>query len=225
MLSTPVDPHAVAGSALLGKLPDAYAALHAPVRVEPDRSLRGRQQRRRSEIFCAARCQIAEGQWQVNVAALAERCGMAIQTVYNLAGDRHDILAAAVDEHYVALVSTATANIDSGHDIHAIGEALWGAALLNPEYMRNLSRAFFQQSDVVKKAIEKRILVSLQHAFSRTPVAVGRLSSDIRTASGRLHALLALSAFEWMNDRITLDSLRYRVREDIEIVTGRLLRH
>lgn len=208
---------------LPAQFPDAYQPIHDLPPVGR-KGLYSRQRRRRAEILSAARRQIAGGNLQVNVASLADSCSMAVQTVYNLVGDRHDILAAAVDEHYAALVESALGSSNGSSPIFAIGEALWGAAFLNPDYMRSLSHAFFKQSDVVRQAIEARVRGSLQRAFSLAPDCAANLSSENRNASDRLHVLLAHSAYEWMNERITLEDLRLRVAEDIRIIVDGSLR-
>ena len=203
---------------LLKRCPDACRPIHVPIGIGGPERLHDRQRRRRADILGAARRQIAEGHWQINVALLADSCSMAVQTVYNLAGDRHDILAAAVDEYYAALIGGALCTSNRSGAMQAIGEALWGAACINPDYMRNLTQAFFKQSDIVKQAIDGRIRSSFRQVLRQTPECASRISYDIRRTSDRLHALLALSAYEWMNERITLEGLRLRVAEDIRII-------
>ena len=209
---------------LLNRFPDACRPIHVPVRNDSRRSLHDRQRLRRAEILSAARRQISEGHWQINVAALADSCSMAVQTVYNLAGDRHDILAAAVDEYYAALIGSALCSCNRSDAMQAIGEALWGGACINPDYMKNLTQAFFKQSDVVKQAIDDRIRSSFRKVLWQTPECALHIREDIHRASDRLHVLLALSAYEWMNERITLDELRQRVAEDIRIIVEGSLR-
>ena len=209
---------------LLQRFPDACRPIHVPTGSGTRTSLHDRQRQRRAEILSAARRQIAEGHWQVNVALLADSCSMAVQTVYNLAGDRHDILAAAVDEYYAALIGSALCSSNRSSAMLAIGEALWGAACINPDYMKNLTQAFFKQSDIVKQAIDERIRSSFRQVLRQTPECASHISDDIRRASDRLHVLLALSAYEWMNERITLDGLRLRVAEDIRIIVEGSLR-
>ena len=208
------------GDAILAfkRFPDACRPIHVPPGIGSQGRLYDRQRKRRAAIFGAARRQIAEGHWQINVALLADSCNMAVQTVYNLAGDRHDILAAAVDEYYAALIGSALCSSNLNGAMQAIGEALWGAACINPDYMKNLTQAFFKQSDIVKHAIDGRIRSSFCQVLRQTPECAFHIGSDVRRASDRLHALLALSAYEWMNERITLDELRLRVAEDIRII-------
>lgn len=208
---------------LLKRFPDACRPIPAAVADGNRKSLHERQRQRRAEILSAARRQIAEGHWQINVALLADSCSMSVQTVYNLAGDRHDILAAAVDEYYAALIGSALCSSNRSGAMQAIGEALWGAACINPDYMKNLTQAFFKQSDIVKQAIDGRIRSSFQQVLRQTPECASRIG-DIRRASDRLHVLLALSAYEWMSERITLDGLRLRVADDIRIIVEGSLR-
>jgi AcrR family transcriptional regulator len=210
---------------LYGMIPDVGEPLaHRSYGGSPGTLVR-RQIRRRAEILGAARRQIALGNDEINIARIGEACGITVQTVYNLVGDRRHVLAEAVDEYYRFIMAVVFEHAAEEAIFHALAEALWASACRNPDYMRNLSRSYFSDCGPVRRTIEERMRRDLAQAIQIARKQGCGTNADVQRATGRLHALIALSASEWVNGKITLDGLRLRLLEDTEIIAGALGRH
>lgn len=176
-----------------------------------------RQRRRRAEILGSARAQIAGGNTEINVKRLASDCGLAVQTVYNLVGDKDTILQAAADEYFAEVFArtsqiTATCSCKS-----LLSDVLWYAAATYPTYVTVLNLDYFSPNSCVRRTVQKRS----QRAFHDWLVQV--LPDDVASIARqqlaeRAHALVSVSSFEWANKCLSLDELRARIAHDLSLI-------
>lgn len=100
------------------------------------------QRQRRSQIFATLRRMMAMPAFeQKRVQDIADECGVAIQTLYNLAGNRFDMVSRAIEQWGKAsfLISRASAQA-CGEDpiLHAL-ETFWRSGIEHPQYVRSVS--------------------------------------------------------------------------------------
>ncbi|HKT73842.1 MAG TPA: TetR/AcrR family transcriptional regulator [Steroidobacteraceae bacterium] len=176
-----------------------------------------RQRRRRAEILGSARSQMAGGNTEINIKRLASDCDLAVQTVYNLVGDKETILRAATDEYFsevLARVSQVTATCGC-HGL--LSDVLWYAAAQYPTYVTVLNLDYFSPNSCVRRIVQKR----LHQAFNDWLFQVlpdDSASITRQQLAERAHALVSVSSFEWVNRCLSLDELRARIAHDLSLI-------
>lgn len=206
-------------------VPDPLKPLPRPApRSLPHGKLALRQYARRADLLSAARAQIAEGRQEINVKRLAQSCDLAVQTVYNIVGDRDDIMLAAVDEHYVTILSAAACMLDSINPFAALAEALWAFAWRNPDYVRSLLQTYHAPQSAVSRSIEANVRRAIITSLTRLEGEHIVDPADLEAHADRIGALITLSSFDWMHGKLTLLDLRVRLLADFEFALNGLRR-
>lgn len=121
-------------------VPDPCSAvLNELDRAAPLRLVKHRQSQ--SQIFGSARQLVAEaGLDNVHMQDVADRSGVAVQTVYNLVGGRATLIGAAATEWMVCIARNAE-RVAAAHDVNiifAMIEAFWASSIDKAQYARNL---------------------------------------------------------------------------------------
>lgn len=129
---------------LKARIPDPLAPFPGdPANGVETRRRWANQRRRRSEILRSARQLVAEGGLDnVHMQAVADRSGVSIQTVYNVVGNRQEMLGTAASEWIVALARQAEAigSESSVNETFSTIEMFWAGAILQRDYTVNLIR-------------------------------------------------------------------------------------
>lgn len=175
-----------------------------------------RQYERRAEILSAARAQIAEGRREINVKRLAQSCDLAVQTVYNILGDRDNILLTAIEEHYTAILSAAAAPDQSLDPMSALAEALWAFAWRNPAYVQSLLLGLQMPDHSVSRLIRSHVRRAIASTLQRLDGDGAMDESRVHIHVDRINALIQLSSSEWMHGRVGLTDLRARLLDDFD---------
>jgi AcrR family transcriptional regulator len=99
------------------------------------------QRMRRSRIFAATRMlmtrQVGE---QVHLHDVAAECGISVQTIYNLVGNRAEILGGSAEEWVGAIGEVAREQAEGSSAIFAALAMYWSAAIAGSEYVRSAVR-------------------------------------------------------------------------------------
>jgi AcrR family transcriptional regulator len=123
--------------ALQGDIPDPFRPIERPPPAGGSNVRTERQRRQRAQILCCARELVAEeGIDNVHLLAIAARADVSVQTLYNLVGNRQEILESAVADWIAALQRTGE-SLARQHDTNAIFmtlEVFWASAVLYRAY-------------------------------------------------------------------------------------------
>ena len=176
-----------------------------------------RQRRRRAEILGSARAQIASGNTEINVKRLASDCDMAVQTVYNLVGDKATILRAATDEYFAEVTARTTQITAKGGSFGLLSDVLWFAAAKYPTFVTALSLDYFSPGSSVRRVVQKRIQQAINDWLVQLLPDDAASIARQRLAE-RAHALVSTASFEWVNDCLSLDELRERISSDLNLI-------
>ncbi|MET0983918.1 MAG: hypothetical protein ABW034_00790 [Steroidobacteraceae bacterium] len=144
----------------------------------------------------------------MNVHDLSDRSQLCVQTIYKLVGGKTRILPAAVDEHYRKMLSIVEKPDAGVHVFDLLADVLWFNAMQNPSYIKSLVSRYFHNAGNVQSVIRKCILDVFAKGMQRYLGQEGRSSADVSELVEKMHALVAISSFEWVHGRATLEELR-----------------
>lgn len=118
-------------------VPDPFCPIERPWPSAATNLRTDRQRRQRAVILCSARQLVAEeGIDNVHLLAVAARADVSVQTLYNLVGNRQEILESAVSDWIMALQRTGEAvarQLDSNM-IFTTLEIFWVSSILYRDY-------------------------------------------------------------------------------------------
>lgn len=191
--------------------PGALAPVGAPdvflsyLDVEAAHSLglgRVAQRQRRSEILAATRRMLARrGCDHVSLKEIAAECDVSIQTVYNLIGDRSQLLSTAVNEFIEKSFELALQAQDYPNVFLALTDIYWKTAVQHADYMRHATQNYFSGSGAYRDSIRNfgtRIFArSLACMRSR---GVLRDTVDPVGLAERLSCVAPAIVFNWANE-------------------------
>ncbi len=101
------------------------------------------QRQRRSLILATARQLMAEQDFsQVHVEHVASRCGVSVQTIYNLVGNRSEMIGASAEEWVFAIAEVARADAEARdlNEVFTLLTIFWSSAIIRADYVRSASR-------------------------------------------------------------------------------------
>jgi AcrR family transcriptional regulator len=213
MTPPPRQPAYIGVSATAPPLPTVDASAEAlPVGLPHEN--RNAQRMRRARILASARTLIASGGIEsVKIRALSELSDLSIQTIYNLVGNREDVIEAAVVEH----VSTVTRNskgVTEGYPniFLALSDTLWANLSVNSDYYRGATLGCSHKNFQLYKNVRKRGAVGLQRLLYRYYGGLAqRRRVDLATLSADITVLVGAIALEWAEGLIPEDHVRYRL--------------
>lgn len=169
------------------------------------------QRQRRARILAATRMLIARGGFQcVTIRNIADLSGLSVQTIYNLVGNRTQVLEAAVDE-YIATTTKEARNLPAYPNIFiALADLVWMKVVENPEYSRHATISYNsldQTFDHVHRRQARALKRLLQRHYGEIASTKG---SDLNILANHITLLIGATALEWARGKITLPQLRYR---------------
>jgi len=173
-------------------------------------SLWQRQRLQRAEILGQARVLIEqEGYSSFNIRRLADKCAVSRQTVYNLIGDRDQLLKAALCEYLDTMLSTASTFTDYPYFFLGICDVFWAHALKNPDYAREVTLAHYcadtPAATNLHRIMDESFCKGLRHIKQQGQL---RDSTDIELLSGHLQSLITSIALKWVEKKCDLATLR-----------------
>ena len=122
---------------------------------------------RRAAILETAREMIAEkGYEAITVRDLASACRVSVPTLYNQFGGKDQLLAAAIEEHFVGDPSQVRikTTVDGLERIHTVLDFITNQFLEEPAFHRRLLEAFASLDSTSQ--VQERITVSLAHEIA-----------------------------------------------------------
>ena len=199
-------------------IPSADTALAGRREFEPAAvgTLWNRQSLRRAEILRQARILIGhQGYAGFSIRKVAENSEVAPQTVYNLLGDREQVLEAAITQHVAAMISAARKLSSPYGNMGAtvsgpssppgffmcLADVLWGHALKNADYTRKVIRAQFTTRSIPSHRIQGVLTAAYRTELNKL-ADEGQLRSGIDTnlVADSMQAGVTMTAFRWADE-------------------------
>lgn len=176
---------------------------------------------RHAQVLAAVRRRIAsEGRRGLSLGMIASDCNTTVQTLFNLAGNKSELIKAAISDHGSWL--NLTAHHWKSYPVQALAfaDAIWASARRNPEYVKE---AAFMYNDMCRS--------SGGDARSAGAALVGsvltdicedvRTSYNISSVAGVLSSLIATTMLEWAQDGLDTGRLRTELINRVGlVVTG-----
>lgn len=159
-----------------------------------------RQKRREAEILRQTRILIGQsGYAAFSIRKVAEKCDLAPQTVYNLVGDREQLLEAAIGQHVNAMITAARTLDGPPGFFMAFADVLWGHALKNPAYARTVTRVHLSARGILLRNVEA-ILTGVFRSELAQLANSGALREgiDVALVAERMQALIFMTAITWV---------------------------
>ena len=204
------DEPATSGSVMDDLRPSAILLGRAPA----DAGARHKNQReRRARVLAETRHLIAEGGIEsVTLRTLAARSCLSVQTIYNILGNRTQVVHAAIGQYVGAFVRQAAHYEHCPNFFLGVAEALWLKASANPAYVRAATLACDGRDPALYHAVRIRSARSLETILSRHfHHDAARRGVDLAALSENIVAMAGTAALEWANGAIGLEELRYRL--------------
>ena len=173
---------------------------------------------RRAQVLAAVRRRIAsEGHRGVTLGMIASDCGTTVQTVFNLAGNKSELLKAAIAEHGLSL--NITAFNWKNYPLLALGfaDAIWASAQCNPDFLKESALAvdnMYRSSGTAARSSGARLVA----------LVLGDIREDLRetysvTSIARiLSSLIAVTMLEWAQDGLGPNQLRAELINRVALV-------
>ena len=171
---------------------------------------------RRRQILEAARRLIeSQGYEGLSMRNLAVESGVSVPTLYNLVGNKEQVLFEAVEDQTGAFVSSLER---AGGDLIAVIETAVRQLVRRPRYYRALLLVLSHSEGAesarrhVGRAIAEQIVVSLTELAD-----AGQLAEwvDRHVLAQRLHAHLDMASLEWARGSLTATSFRAAALFDV----------
>jgi AcrR family transcriptional regulator len=196
-------------------VPDANAALSGL--SEGETAIAGalwqRQRQREAEILRQARILVGQsGHSAFSIRKVADNCGLAPQTVYNLVGDREQLLEAAIGQHVSAMIAAARLLEGPPTFFLAFAEVLWGHALKNPTYVKTVTRGQLGIRSIPARSVKAILTGAFQSELAQLANSGAlRKNVDIVFLAERMLSLLLTTAIGWVEAGRDTTALRQQL--------------
>lgn len=125
-------------------------------------------QERRARILAETRHLIAEvGIEGVNLRELAARSHLSVQTIYNIVGNRAQVVHAAIGQYICASIKRAVHFEHCPNFFIGVADALWVEAAANPAYVRDATRACDERDPELYRSVRRRSARCLKAMLGR----------------------------------------------------------
>jgi AcrR family transcriptional regulator len=168
----------------------------APPQADCGRRWRN-QALRRAQVLAAAREMLScVGHERLTLKDLAKDCGISVQTIYNLVGNKSLVIRDAITD--LSQLIDEMARSAKGYPCYAIAstDAIWHLAQENPECHRQLSRAQMVVDIELAGVVRRHAIQRYRRAFIderaqfRRNVAVAEVASAITS-------MVSMTMYEW----------------------------
>lgn len=158
-----------------------------------------RQKQRRASILCQTRTLIGrEGYPNFNIRRLADHCSLSSQTIYNLVGDRDEVISAATCQHLDALLKSAARLEDYPCFIAALADASWYHAIRNPGYAKTVIHTHIRSRSQAADKMQTVMRTALRQVLEdMTRQSRLRQGTNIELLAERIHSLIVFTGFSW----------------------------
>jgi len=193
-------PASIPWNLLDAHLPDTASALGtAACPAAPRSGLRQRQTARRAEILRQTRILLGqEGYEAFSIRRVAHNCDMAPQTVYNLVGDRDELLGAAICQHVRAMIDVAQAHAGPAGFFMSLADLLWRHGIKHGAYSQAVLRALFSFPSEPADTVRLMTCGLLRNVLDQQ-AAEGRLRERVDTTllAHSMQALIVHTGLSW----------------------------
>lgn len=171
---------------------------------------------RRQQILEAARGLIeARGYDALTMRTLAVKSGVTVPTIYNLIGNKEQVLFEAVQDQTIAFVS----NLERvGNDLISLVEATVRHLIRRPRYYRALLLVLAQSERIesTRRHVGRAIAEPIENAINDLAEA-GALANWVsrEMLAQRIHAQLDMASLEWAKGSLTAISFRAAALVDL----------
>jgi AcrR family transcriptional regulator len=171
---------------------------------------------RRQQILEAARGLIeARGYDALTMRTLAVKSGVTVPTIYNLIGNKEQVLFEAVQDQTIAFMS----NLERvGTDLISLVEATVRHLIRRPRYYRALLLVLAQseRTDSARRHVGRAIAEPIENAINDLAES-GTLAKWVnrKMLAQRLHAQLDMASLEWAKGSLTAISFRAAALVDL----------
>lgn len=157
------------------------------------------QRRRRANILATARNMVAQkGREGFVLKEVAVSCGVSVQTIYNLIGDRSSVLATAVNDYVVASFDYASDSEEYPNVFLGLADMFGRTALVSPDYIREASIGYFSGDQEYCHMIRAGAMRIYSDALVRMKRSGElRQSIEIQPLAYRFTCLAAVMVFDW----------------------------
>lgn len=183
--------------------PDPCQALWLHQNVDAQRvGIRWIKQRRlRSRVFAHARSELAEkGLEGIQLRTIARDCEISVQTIYNLVGDRSEVITQSADEWVSALGKAALQRVVAGEisEVIAILGTFWCAPLRSRNFVSNATQSSMLPNSEINRAFRDNAvrLVTESLRTLRTNDQL-RASVHIPSLARQLVSTTQMGIYEW----------------------------
>jgi len=166
------------------------------------------QLHRRALVLAAARRHIGDsGHENLTLRAIATDCDLAVQTIFNLVGNRPQVIRDSITD--LASVIDRLARSSNMHPIYPIAHAdiIWHLARTNSACMRKLSIASVAIDVALPGAVKRHASGIMQRALVEMQDRL-RPEADIRIVSSAISSAMATVMNEWALELFDLAELR-----------------
>lgn len=200
-----------------------------PVRLDPDQGWRWYdQRRRRSHILAAARLVMTQEEFEaVQLRSVARESGVSVQTIYNLIGNRMELMGASASDWVssiaqAARVEAAEQNLNAPFTLLTM---FWSSALTQAAYVESAARTAFLEDTPLARPFQR---AGIEEFLSdlRPIQAQGMLRDGVDVTS--VARQLMLSAYftitHWVTERYPVESYRADLVNGPGAILGRVLK-
>jgi AcrR family transcriptional regulator len=171
---------------------------------------------RRHQILEAARGIIeTQGYDTLTMRSLAVESGVTVPTIYNLIGNKEQVLLEAIEDQTIAFVS----NLDRGRrDLISVVEATVRHLIRRPRYYRALILVLTQtdRADSARRHVGRAIAEPIANSLEGLLESGGLVKWVNREMlAQRLHAQLDMASVEWARGSLTAASFRAAALVDL----------
>lgn len=183
------------------------------------------QRMRRSQLLATIRRHLTERGFDgVTVRGVAEACGFAVQTFYNLVGPRDQAIIEAISEYTRFVGRTARIEPDDPAAIPMIIDSWLRSIDDQPEFCRQVSLIFFTGSRDIYYGFRDGQQQCLTRLLARQQgCGVVRREVDVDDLARQLVLLSSALCLEWSDRPFPLDQLHRRLRSGFDcLLAGQL---
>lgn len=173
---------------------------------------------KRAQVLAATRRRIAsEGHRGVTLGMIAADCDTTVQTIFNLVGNKFELLRAAIGEHGASL--NVAANRNESYPLLMLGfaDAIWASTQRNPDYIKEAALIFENMCRSSGNLARAAGTALIETALSDIRDDL-RSTFTVTSIAGMLSTLIASTMVEWAQDVLQSERLRVELINRVGLV-------
>lgn len=177
------------------------------------------QNDRRAQVLATTRKRIEElGFEKVTLRMLAADCGVSVQTIFNLVGNRSQVFRGALNDlgGLIDLVAKKAGDHYPAYPI-AYADTIWHLAMRNPECLKRLTLTQFSFGSAFSNDVRDCAAALLRNALKEMH---GRMRSnmDLRLITESIASTQGAAMLEWAYDMYDIYELRRKLLYGVSLV-------